>query len=74
MTTANATRPSRAEMIAALGLEPEGRTRGSKYNFSTANCWKKIRFHGGPAAAEARYILGVQEPTENDVAKYRMNT
>jgi hypothetical protein len=57
-----AIRPSRAEMIAALGLEPEGRTRGSKYDFPTADFWKKIRFHGSVAAGEARRKLGLPEP------------
>ena len=29
-------RYDRKDLIAALGLEPEGKTRGSKYDFSTA--------------------------------------
>jgi hypothetical protein len=55
-------RPSRAEMIAALGLEPEGSKRSQKYDFSTANYWKEIRFFGSRAAQEARAKLGLPEP------------
>ena len=53
-------RPSRAEMIAALGLEPEGRTRGQKYAFSTSEFWTKIRTHDSEAARKARATLGVK--------------
>jgi hypothetical protein len=54
--------PDRADMIAALGLEPEGKTRGSKYNFSTAEFWKKIRTGQSNAVVKARLKLGVKEP------------
>jgi hypothetical protein len=52
-------RPSRAEMIAALGLEPEGHTRGQKYNFSTAEYWDEIQHGTSRAAAKARRKLGI---------------
>lgn len=55
-------RPSRAALIAALGLEPEGRTRGSKYDFTTSDYWKEVRFFGSRAAQEARVKLGLPEP------------
>ena len=58
-----AIRPSRADMIAALGLEPEGSRRSQKYDFSTADYWKEIRFFGSRAAEQARNILGVPEPS-----------
>ena len=51
-------------MIAALGLEPEGRKRHQKYDFSTAEYWKEIRFFGSSAAQKARAKLGVPEPVE----------
>lgn len=55
-------RPTRAEMIAALGLDPEGRSRQQKYAFTTAEFWQKIRHHKSEAARKARAKLGVPEP------------
>lgn len=55
-------RPSRADMIAALGLEPEGRSRQQKYDFTTDEFWKKIRFHQSESARKARVKLGIPEP------------
>ena len=52
--------PDRKDMIAALGLPPEGKTRGSKYDFTTAEYWKKIRTSDSPAARSARAILAAQ--------------
>ena len=51
-----------AAMIAALGLDPEGSRRGDKYDFSTADYWKEVRFFGSRAATEARRKLGIPEP------------
>jgi hypothetical protein len=54
--------PNRADLIAALGLEPEGRTRGQKYAFTTTEFWKKIRMHHSEAARNARRVFGLPEP------------
>jgi hypothetical protein len=54
--------PNRKDLIAALGLEPEGRTRGSKYDYTTSDYWKKVRFHDSPAARRARQHFGLPEP------------
>lgn len=59
---ASTRRPTRAEMIAALGLEAEGRGQQNKYNFSTAEFWKKIRTHHSEAARRARARFGLSEP------------
>ena len=50
---------SRAELIAALGLEPEGHTRGQKYNFTTDEFRRKVAFSAVQAAVEARHRLGI---------------
>ena len=50
---------SRAELIAALGLEPEGHTRGQKYNFTTDEFRRKVAFSAVQAAVEARRRLGI---------------
>ena len=58
-------RPSRKEMIAALGLESETRHRGmtgvaiGRYGASTAEFWQKIKHGKGSAHAEARRRLGL---------------
>ncbi len=54
--------PNRADMIAALGLEPEGRKRGDKYAYTTAEYWRDIRTRHSEAHRRARKILGVPEP------------
>lgn len=51
--------PSRAEMIAALGLEPEGRSRMQKYAATTAEYWRRIRHGGAPTDVAARRKLGI---------------
>lgn len=52
-------RPSRKEMIAALGLEAEGKKRSEKYDFSTKEYWNKIRNGTSRADASARRTLGI---------------
>jgi hypothetical protein len=54
--------PNRSDLIAALGLEPEGRSRGQKYDFTTLEFWKKIQTHNSEAARRARRVLGLPEP------------
>jgi len=54
--------PNRADLIAALGLEPEGTKRGQKYDFTTAEFWHKVRTHSSPAAVRARRVFGLPEP------------
>jgi hypothetical protein len=56
-------RLSRAAMIAALGLEPEGSRRSQKYDYTTSDYWKKIRFHDSAMARAARRVFGLAEPT-----------
>lgn len=54
--------PNRAEMIAALGLEPEGRGRGNKYAYTTAEYWRDIRNRKSDAHRRARKHFGLPEP------------
>jgi hypothetical protein len=54
--------PNRKDLIAALGLEPEGRTRMQKYAFTTAEFWRKVRTHHSKAARRARRVFGLSEP------------
>jgi len=50
---------NRAELIAALGLEAEGRSRQQKYNFSTDSYRKRIAYGVSRADVEARQRLGI---------------
>jgi hypothetical protein len=54
-------RPSRKDLIAALGLPAEGHTRGSKYAATTQEFWNKIRHGESEAVKEARRQLGIKE-------------
>ena len=54
--------PNRADLIAALGLEPEGRGRGNKYAATTSEFWHKIRTAHSVAARRARRVFGLPEP------------
>jgi hypothetical protein len=60
-------RPSRAEMIAALGLEAETRHRGmtgvaiGRYAATTAEFWHRIRHGSSQMDVEARRRLGVEK-------------
>jgi hypothetical protein len=54
--------PDRADLIAALGLEPEGRTRMGKYAATTGEFWKRVQTDMDPAARQARRTLGLPEP------------
>ena len=54
--------PNRADLIAALGLEPEGRGRGNKYAATTGEFWHTIRTAHSVAARRARRVLGLPEP------------
>ena len=54
--------PNRADIIAALGLEPEGRGRGNKYAATTSEFWHKIRTAHSVAARRARRVFGLPEP------------
>jgi len=59
-------RPSRKEMIAALGLEPESRKRSlsgkltDRYAASTSEFWDKIQHGAAPAHFNARKALGIE--------------
>ena len=50
-------RYNRKDLIAAIGLEPEGKTRGSKYDFSTAEYVKEILTGTAPRYVKARKKL-----------------
>jgi len=52
--------PARADLIAALGLEAEGKTRGQKYDFSTKEFWERVKREDSPRAKRARKELGVE--------------
>jgi hypothetical protein len=52
--------PDRRDLIAALGLEPEGTKRGDKYDFSTKEFYAKVLTGESKAAKRARRILGVR--------------
>lgn len=56
------TRPDRKEMIHALGLEPEGHTRGDKYAYTTAEYWHDIKHRHSEAHRKARKHFGLPEP------------
>ena len=63
-------KPSRKEMITALGLEPETRHRGmtgvaiGRYAATTAEFWHKIKYGTSEVAKkEARQQLGLPSPT-----------
>jgi len=51
--------PNRADMIAALGLEPEGKKRSEKYDFTTKEYWDVIRNEDSRSARRARQKLGL---------------
>jgi hypothetical protein len=55
-------RPSRKDMIAALGLEPEGSKRGQKYAATTAEFWSRVRNGSAPSAVKARNVLKIEHP------------
>lgn len=46
--------PNRAHMIAALGLSPEGKKRGDKYAYTTAEYWRDIKHGTAPHHVRAR--------------------
>jgi hypothetical protein len=54
-------RPSRADMIDARGLEPEGRSRQQKYAATTAEFWKKVKYGSSEMDVEARRKLGIKK-------------
>ena len=64
----HARKPSRKELIAALGLSPESRKRSlsghltDRYAASTQEFWNKVRHGTGEAASAARRKLGLGEP------------
>ena len=51
--------PNRADLISALGLEAEGRTRGDKYATTTKEFYAKIVKGESLAARRARRKLGL---------------
>lgn len=51
--------PNRADLIKALGLESEGRTRGDKYAATTKEFYAKIVRGESLAARRARRKLGL---------------
>jgi len=60
--------PSRADLIEALGLEPESRKRSlsgamtDRYAATTKEFWDKVRYGTSEAAKSARRKLGIGEP------------
>jgi hypothetical protein len=55
-------KPSRSEMIAALGLDPEGRKRGQKYAATTKEFYSRVCHGSAPSVIEAREKLGIEHP------------
>ena len=55
--------PDRKDLIAALGLEPEGSRRSDKYAATTKEFWDKVRHGTSEAAKDARRKLGLGEPS-----------
>jgi hypothetical protein len=53
--------PNRADMIAALGLDPEGPHRNDRYAATTKEFWHKVQHGTYPAAAKARRTLGIED-------------
>jgi hypothetical protein len=52
--------PNRADLIDALGLEPEGKSRGQKYAMTTKEYWHMVQHSDSRAAKSARRKLGIQ--------------
>jgi hypothetical protein len=51
--------PSRAELIAALGLDPEGSSRQQKYAATTQEFWQRVQHGTAPTDIAARKKLGL---------------
>lgn len=51
--------PNRSDLLAALGLEPEGRTRGQKYAATTKEFYARVLTERSPAGRRARKALGI---------------
>jgi hypothetical protein len=50
---------SRKELIQALGLSPESRKRGDRYDAPTSHFLKRIKTEYSPRAIKAREELGL---------------
>jgi hypothetical protein len=51
--------PNRAELIAALGLDPEGSSRQQKYAATTQEFWQRVQHGTAPTDIAARKKLGL---------------